>query len=223
MKDIVILGAGGVSIIRLIEEINEDKPQFNVVGFLEKDASLIGKTINGIPIIGSDDLLFTECRKCGVVNNVIATTVLHKKISNRLKEEYRITDFPNIIHPTVNLKYVKLGMGNIIYNNVLLDSDIVLGNFNIIYPGTGIGHETKIGDCNLFALNTTIGARNSIGNENVFANASVLSLGLKVGNNNMLGVGGVAIEDIGDKQYLLGNPARDSVKVIVEYKKNKFH
>lgn len=221
MKDIVILGTGGVSIIRLIEEINDVKPKFNIVGFLEKDETLIGSVVKGYPIIGNDDLLLTECKNCGVVNNIIATTKLHRKVSERLRNFYNITDFPNIVHPSVDLKYVKIGEGNIIYNNVLFDSDVTLGDFNIVYPGTGIGHETVIGNYNLAALNTTIGARCVIGNENVFANASVLSLGLKVGNNNILSVGAVAIEDIIDNQYLLGNPARNSVKVIVEYKKNK--
>ena len=136
MEDVVILGTGGISIIRLIEEINENKPTFNIVGFLEKDNDLIGTTIKGYPVLGNDDLLLTEYKKCGVVNNIIGTTTLHRRVTEILKEKYHISRFPNIVHPSVDLNYVSLGIGNIIYNNVLLDSDVTLGNFNIIYPGT---------------------------------------------------------------------------------------
>ena len=221
MEDVVILGAGGISIIRLIEEINEEKPSFNIVGFLEKDSDLIGTTIKGYPIVGNDELLLTEYKNCGVINNIIGTTSHHRRVTETLKEKYHISRFPNIVHPSVDLNYVGIGEGNIIYNNVLLDSDVTLGSFNIFYPGTGIGHETTLGNYNLAAMNTTIGARCQIGDENVFANASVLSLGLSVGNDNFIGVGSVVIENISDNQFLLGNPARNSLKVLVEYKKMK--
>jgi sugar O-acyltransferase (sialic acid O-acetyltransferase NeuD family) len=221
MKDLVVLGAGGVSIVRLIENINRAKPQFNFLGFLEKDEKLHGKTILGYPVLGPDELLRTKYQHCAVVNNIVGTTALHEKITNMLKEEYHMKDFPNLIHPSVDTSMVKLGEGNIIYGNVDMDVESSLGNFNIIYYGSVIGHETQVGDYNLIAQKAMIGARCTVGNGNLIANSVSISLGLKIGNYNKIGVGSVVIENLTDDQSVLGNPAIDSLAVLVEYKKSK--
>ena len=57
LKDIVVVGSGGLDIVRLIEDINADKPTYNFIGFLEEDASKIGTEILGYPVLGNDDLL----------------------------------------------------------------------------------------------------------------------------------------------------------------------
>lgn len=221
MKDIIILGTGNLDIIRLIEAINENKPTFNLLGFLEKNESKIGEKILGYPICGNDDLLKTEYKDCGVIINIFQTPQLHNKIYNNIKAEYGIKDFPNLIHPSVVTKYVEIGEANIIYETVDFGTHVVLGNSNIIYPNSAIGHETIIGDSNLVAINVTIGARSKVGNCNLFSNSSTLSLGLQVGDNNSIGVGSVVIENVSSKQSLLGNPARESAMVIRDYIKIK--
>lgn len=216
IRDLIILGIGNHDIIRLIEEINDYKKQFNLLGILEKDPSQTGKVIYNYPILGTDDLLLTELKKCAVVCNVMATPAIHLAIFNRLISQ-GINDFPNLVHPSVITKYTTIGKGNIIYEHVNLCTDVKIGDYNIIYPNTTIAHEVQIGDSNLFALNINIGARSVIGNCNLFGNASTLSLGLKVGNNNSIGVGSVVLDSIKDDCSLLGNPAVDSMITLTEH------
>lgn len=217
MIDLVVLGTGNHDIVRLIETVNENKKVFNLVGFLEKNASKIGQSIFGYPIIGSDDLLLTDCKNCAVVNNIMKTPQIHMQVFNRVKEIYKIDKFPNIIHPSFEMKYVSIGIGNIIYENVHSGVEVTLGSGNIYYQGTLIGHEAKIGDCNLFAGNVTIGGRSVVGNCNLFGNSSVLSLGLHVGNDNFFGVGSVVIDNVKDRTSLLGNPAIDANRILSTY------
>lgn len=221
MKDIVILGVGNHDILRLIEEINDNKPTYNVVAILEKDVQKHGTCIYGIPILGGDELLLTECKSCGVVNNIMFTPQKHRDISKILREKYEITDFPNIVHPSVITKYVSLGEGNIIYEYVHLGTDASIGNFNIIYPFSGIGHETMLGDYNLVALNAKIGARSRVGECNLFSNQSMVSLGLQIGNNNNVGVGSVVVDNVYDNNSILGNPALPTAIVLRDYLKVK--
>ena len=219
VKDLVVVGSGGLDIVRLIEDINAEEKTYNFLGFLERDEEKIGKEVMGYPILGNDDLLLNKFSKCAVVNNVIATTGYHEKVHHNLMEKYKISDFPNLVHPTSRSKYIEMGVGNIIYENINFGAKAVIGNFNIMYPNSSIGHETTIGDYNLLALNVNIGARGVIGDRNLFANASVVSLGLKLGNDNQVGVGSVLINDLSDNNYVLGNPAVNSVIVLKNHYK----
>jgi UDP-3-O-[3-hydroxymyristoyl] glucosamine N-acyltransferase len=220
MIDLVVLGSGNADIIRLIENINENKKQYNFVGFLEKDISLINTEVLGYPIIGTDDLLLGKLSNCAVINNIMGSTQLHKIIAENIYRKYYITNIPNLVHPNVSIKYAIIGKGNIFYNNVGIAPKVKIGDFNIIYPSTNIGHETVIGNYNLFALNVNIGARCKIGDKNLFGNSSTLSLGLKVNNDNSIGVGSVVIKNIDSDKSLLGNPAIDSLKLFKYLIKN---
>ncbi len=115
VKDLVVIGSGGLDIVRLIEDINAEKRTYNFLGFLERDEEKIGKEVMGYPILGNDDLLLDKFSKCAVVNNVIATTGYHEKVCQNLTEKYKISDFPNLVHPTSHSKYIEMGEGNIIY------------------------------------------------------------------------------------------------------------
>lgn len=216
VKDLILLGIGNHDIIRLVEEINDYKKQYNLIGILEKDPTQIGKEVYGYPILGTDELLLSELKKCSVVCNVMATPTVHLNIFNRLIRQ-GIKDFPSLIHPSVIVKHTSIGIGNIIYEHVNLGTDVHIGNYNILYPNTTIGHEAKIGDSNLFALNIVIGARSTICNCNLFGNASTLSLGLTVGDNNMIGVGSVVLDNVKENCSLLGNPAVDSMITLTEH------
>ena len=56
MKDLVILGAGGFGreTAWLVEEINRVMPVWNLLGFIDNNAELQGKDINGLSVLGSD-------------------------------------------------------------------------------------------------------------------------------------------------------------------------
>jgi hypothetical protein len=68
MRDIVIIGAGGFGreIAWLIEDINKNKKEWNVVGFVDDDLSKQGECFNGYQVVGDiewlkDKELFAVC------------------------------------------------------------------------------------------------------------------------------------------------------------------
>ena len=215
MKDLIVVGTGGLDIVNLIEDINSDKPTFNFLGFLEKDPSKHGKLILGKPVLGSDDLLLTEFRHCSVINNVMANPRLHEIITQTLINKYGVSDFPNLIHPFVEKRGASLGYGNIIYAGSKLSPLSVIGNFNISYSAH-IGHETQIGDYNLMA-NTCFGSRCKIGNFNLFGNKSVVTNSCKVGDDNVIGVCSVVMQNVKNGHHLLGYPAIEAVDFARKY------
>lgn len=206
--DLIVVGAGNPDIIKLIETINDYFNIYNFIGLLEKDVSLHGKKINGHEILGDDELLKTEFRNCAVVNNVCVSPKIRSEITNNLKNNFGITNFPNLIHPQINLKYFNSGIGNIIYENVSLGANVEIGDFNIIFYGSVLGHETKIGDCNLFGGNVTVGARCNINNRNYFSNSCTIKNNLEICDDVFIGIGSVVMQSVAQPKKLVGNPAR---------------
>ena len=88
VKDLIVIGSGGLDIVRLIEDINLDKKTYNFLGFLEREESKIGTEILGYPVLGNDDLLLGKLKNCVVVNNVMHTTRIHERVSQNLRDKY---------------------------------------------------------------------------------------------------------------------------------------
>ena len=59
MKNIVIIGAGGVGreVSLIIQQINELEPTWNLLGFIDDNTDNWGKVINGYSVIGGIDSL----------------------------------------------------------------------------------------------------------------------------------------------------------------------
>ena len=135
------------------------------------------------------------------------TPYLHQKITERLHDDYKIFDTPNLIHPNVDLNRVEIGVGNIIFSNCKLCSAVRIGDFNIFYTVV-VNHETIIGNYNLIAT-VTIGSRCKVGDFNLIGNGSTIANTAKIGNGNNIAAGSVVLKNIGDDKSVMGYPAMD--------------
>jgi FlaA1/EpsC-like NDP-sugar epimerase len=97
MKDIVIIGAGGFGreTAWLIEDINNKKPEWNIVGFVDDNASIQGSKINGYEVVG--DINWLKEQELYVVS-AIGDPIIKKKVIDRL--EGSNNKYPVLIHPS---------------------------------------------------------------------------------------------------------------------------
>jgi UDP-3-O-[3-hydroxymyristoyl] glucosamine N-acyltransferase len=212
LTDLIIVGAGNPDIVKLVDDINSQKMTYNLIGFLEKDESLYGHKLCDYDIIGSDELLKTAFSKCAVVNNVWGSSSIRKNLTNKIIS-YGINTFPNMIHPTVNLKYFSHGIGNIIYDNVTLGGNVIIGNFNIIFYGSVLGHQAVLGDYNLIGGHVMIGSRSNISTGVIVSNSCTISNGLTICDDVFIGVGSVVVGSINKSKKVFGNPAREMITI----------
>lgn len=208
IKDLAVIGSGNPDIVRLIEEINADKKLYNFIGFFENDESLYNTEKYGYPVLGNDDLMYEEkMKKVLLINNVYSNQDVrqrtYKQISNLPRER-----FCNLIHPTVKLHKNTMGLGNIVYDFVVMQSKTIIGDHNVIHTASIIGHESIIGNNNLMAGSVTIGSRAKVGDYCFFGIGSILLSGLSVVDLTFVGGGAVIINNIKQKCTLFGNPAR---------------
>jgi sugar O-acyltransferase (sialic acid O-acetyltransferase NeuD family) len=206
IKDIIIIGAGNPDIIRLIEDINQHKMTYNILGFLDIDPKKHDKQFFGYTILGDDCLLKNKFWNVAIINNVMATTLKHQKVQDRIIS-YGYINFPNLIHPSINLKYVKVGVGNIVYENVNFGVGTSVGDFNIFYPGSIAGHESIIGNHCLLAAKSLLSARSEIANRVFLGNGSIIIPGKYICDDCFIGAGSVVIKSLKQKVKVFGNPA----------------
>lgn len=210
MKDIAIYGAGGFGreIACLIRIINENNPQWNIVGFLDDNPELVGTSNEYGPIIGGMDWLNSRSTPLSIaiaVGNPSSVRSIVERIVNPLIE------FPNIMAPTLTFldrDSLKIGKGNIICSNCFISCNVTIGDFNLLNGYIPVGHDSEIGDFNVIMPSCNISGGVTIGNENFFGVQSVVLQYIKIGNNTRVGANSVIMRKTKDGFLYIGNPAK---------------
>lgn len=209
LKDIVIIGAGGVGreTALIIEDINNINKEWNLIGFVDDNDDIQNTKINDYDVVGKLDYLLNYEKEVYVVC-AIANYNVKKSIVNKLKSNKNII-FATLIHPSTSLnRTVEIGEGCIIYQNVMVTTNVTIGNHVIVSPKSGIGHDTVVKDyCNLL-WNVNISGNVVLKEGVLVGSGATVIQGLEIGEGATLGAGAVVIRDIPMNKVAVGNPTR---------------
>lgn len=209
MKDIVIIGAGGLGreVAKLIKDINEDKKTWNLLGYIDETAEKHGSVINDITVLGSFDWLKKENKK-----NIWAVCALGNpkdKYSLLRKATIPNINYATLIHPDVKTnKYSEIGFDCIICCNTFISVNTKIGNHICINPGCGIGHDTVIEDYSSLYWNVTLSGNVYIHEGCEIGSKATVIQKKTVGKWSVLGAGAVVVKDIPDFCTAVGVPAK---------------
>lgn len=220
MKNIVIVGAGGVGreTSLIIQQINELKSTWNLIGFIDDNVNSWGNVINGYPVIGGMDSLEKLSLDTYVVV-AIANYKVKKRIVNKINNRFK---FATIVHPRVWLHdYMTLGEGTIIYEGAILTTNIKVGNHVIISPKCGIGHDSIIKDYVSLLWNVNISGNDIIEEGVMMGSASTVIQGKRIGKGSTVGAGAVVIDNIDSYSTVVGVPAK-VIKVDYERREREY-
>ena len=207
MKNIVIIGAGGVGreTSLIIQKINELEPTWNLIGFIDDNVNNWGKVINGYSVIGGIDSLEVLPSDTYIII-AIANYEIKRKIVNRINDKFK---FATIIHPRVWIHdYINVGEGTIIYEGVILTTNIEIGNHVIISPKCGVGHDSVIKDYVSLLWNVNVSGNDIIEEGVMMGSGSTIIQGKKIGKASIVGAGAVVIEDVDIYSTVVGVPAK---------------
>ena len=220
MRDIIIIGAGGVGkeTLFIIEEINKIKSTWNILGIIDDNEDLQGKNINGYNVLGKISYLNKYDKKKNKPNLVIAISNYNvkKNIVEKLKDKFK---FATIIHPSVNIhNTVEIGEGTIIYSGVIMTTNINIGNHVLISPKCGIGHDSILKDYVSLYWNVNISGNDIIEEGVTIGSAATVIQGKKIGGGAIIGAGAVVIQDIISNTTNVGVPSK-RIDIIKDIKK----
>jgi len=208
MQDIVIIGAGGVGkeVALLIEQINNKKLTYNLIGFIDDNSSLHGTQINGYKVLGGIEHLKTMHSPiyavCAIANYKVKKNIINSLMSSSVH-------FANIIHPDVYISNTNsVGEGVIIYSGVIMTTNIKIGDHVIISPKCGIGHEALIENYVSLLWNVNVSGNVTIREGSLIGSGVTIIQNKIIGKASILGAGAVVIKDIPDNCTAVGMPAK---------------
>lgn len=208
MKDFIIIGSGGFSkqVIEIIEQLNGINQEYNILGLIDDNKSLIGTKVLGYEVIGNTDYLLQLSQKKelhGVI--AIAEGNIKKQISNKLNNIL----WTNLIHPSaVVSNYVNLGKGNIICAGTVINPDVKIGDHCHINIGSTLGHDVSLLDFVTIMPGSRVSGNVLLKSKSMLGTGSVVIQGLKVEENVMLGAGTVLTKNTEPNCLYVGIPAK---------------
>ena len=219
MKDIIIIGAGGVGkeVTFIIEQINRVKPTWNILGIIDDNKKLHGSDINGYVVLGDLKYLNKYSSEMSKPELIVAIADYNtkKSIVKKLNNKF---NFATIIHPDVYIHNTnKIGKGSIIYNGVIMTTNITIGNHVLVSPKCGIGHDSILKDYVSLLWNVNISGRDTIEEGVLIGSGSTIIQGKRIGQGSIIGAGAVVIDDVSNNTTNVGVPSK-TIKVMKSIK-----
>jgi sugar O-acyltransferase (sialic acid O-acetyltransferase NeuD family) len=206
IDDLIILGSGGLAqeYAWLVEEINDDRPSFNLLGFLDDDETRVGREYIGYPVLGA---LATADRYPGAkfisgVGDPRARKLVVEKVAG-FKPRWA-----NLVSPTIRLhKSHAVGRGVMIGRHTDLTVGCRIGDHVMLNIHAVLGHAVEVGDYSVVSPNVTINGEAVIGRL-CFVGANAFVRNVRVGDGATIGAGAVVTGDVAADCVVAGVPAR---------------
>ena len=209
---ILIIGAGGHAQV-VADIIRLDPKNYRAIGFIDVHIELHGKMIQGIPVLGSSELI-SETLHDGLVvaigNNQTRANVFSKLVTQG-------ENLINAIHPSaVIANDVSLGQGVVICAGVTVNPGAVIHNNVILNTHCSVDHHNEINDHVHIAPGCVLGGDVSVGEGTLIGIGATVMPQKKIGSWSKIGAGAVVTKDIPDQATAVGIPAEYTVNSLEE-------
>ncbi len=207
-RKLIIFGAGEAgrellnSIIKDFNKLNSNF-QWDVLGFVESNANLIGKFVFDVKIYSLQQIL-----KLKINENIYAICpLLNTEIRKRIvKDEILTFNFKlaNIIHPSVVISPTSvIANGVVLYPNVVVGDNSNIGQGVIVNYNSIIGHDVVINSNCFIGPGVTLTGRCIVGENTLLGAGSICMPGIKIGANSKIAAGVVVTANVNENTTML--------------------
>lgn len=207
---LIVVGAGGHAVVVADALLAAGE---RVLGFTDTDASLHGRTLCGLPVLGDDRVLDTHTPQSLALANGIGGVGRASGDPLRRRVQQRLTSlgwqFVTVRHPSALVSpFAHIAAGSQLLAASVVQPGAEVGEGAIVNTAAVIEHDTAIGAWvhvapgALLCGNVQVGARSHIGA------GAVVRQGVRLGADSMVGAGAVVVKDFEGGGLLVGMPAR---------------
>ena len=210
MKDIAIYGAGGFGreTALLIQQINKQKPTWNLLGFFD-DGLPKDSRVDGLIILGGRE---QALQYAGAISIAVAAPSTREKIVNRLKSQK--LEYPSLVHPLAQMgseEFNTIGRGCIITAGVIMTTHITLGDFCIINLSSTVGHDVMMGTFTTIMPGCSISGNVTIGQGVLLGTGARMLQNINIGDHSTIGAGAVVTKHCPSNETWVGVPASKKI------------
>jgi sugar O-acyltransferase (sialic acid O-acetyltransferase NeuD family) len=210
----VILGGGGHARV-LIDSLRRSGLAFSY-SILDRDPSLWGKSVFGIPVMGGDDLLPRLVEEGAEYFLVGVGSTGDARPRRRLFElglSYRLEPL-TVIHPaSVCSPMAEVGAGSQLLPGSVLNAGARLGLNVILNSGAIVEHDCVLQDHVHVATGAVLASTVRVGTGAHVGAGSTVKENIAIGEGAVVGAGAVVVRDVLPHTVVLGIPARFARKV----------
>lgn len=207
-KDLLIFGAGGFAaeVLWTIEDINRDKSEWNVLGFLDDNAENWGKELNGLPVLDPAQFETGSRNKYSLAFG-IGGCITKYNIAKRFARSN--CDFPAFIHPSVVFsRHSSFGVGFIAQAGVIVTPNVTIHNFVTLNLAVTLAHDVVIEDYATLAPGVHLSGWTHIGKASDIGIGAVSIQHTKIGRECVIGANVIVTKTVPDYSIVVGIPSK---------------
>lgn len=203
----LVLGAGGHARV-LIDALQLNG--YNIMGLVDNDVDKTGGSILGIPVIGSDAIIYNyPAVEVQLVNGLgsINSTVMRERLFRTFKT--RGYQFISIIHPSATVaRNVQLHEGIQVMAGAVIQTDSYIGENSVINTKVSIDHECMIGSHVHIAPGATLSGGVQVKDGVHIGTGATIIQGVKIGQGSLIAAGAVVVRDVPPGVTVMGVPGK---------------
>jgi len=205
---LVLVGAGGFAreTAEAVRAINQVRPTWELLGFLDDDPGRIGTEFDGVRVLGpvARAAEFPDARL------VVCTGHPGNYFSRRLLVE-RLAMGPEryatLVHPAAVLA-ASVGPGTVALATAVATTAVRIGAHVAVMPGVVFTHDDIVGDYTTFGAGARLAGRVTVGEGTYVGAGALIREGITIGPWALIGMGAVVTTDVPSCEVWVGVPAR---------------
>jgi len=214
MSRCVVLGAGGHA--RVLIDVIQAAGNIEVACVLDRDETLWGKEIYGIPIAGGDDRLFS-LKADGVSGFVVAVGSTGDNGPRarifRAALEFGLTPVTVVAATAFVSRRAVLERGCQVLSRAVVNPGAVVGENSIINTGAIIEHDCVIGRHVHIAPGAVLSGMVRVGDMAHVGTGASVRQAVEIGAGAVVGVGAAVVNDVAPGHMVAGVPAK-TMKIV---------
>jgi len=204
---VLILGAGGHAqvVADILLRARDAGQPVIPIGYLDDDASLHGKGLLDLPVLGQTSALSRIPHDALII--AIGSNQIRKRIADALAATSET--FATARHPAAIIAPdVQIGPGAMICAGVVINTGSVIGTHVILNTGCTVDHHSNIGSCVHVAPGTHLGGEVVIKEGALVGIGAIVVPRTTIGAWAVVGAGAVVTKSVPPGVTVVGVPAR---------------
>jgi sugar O-acyltransferase (sialic acid O-acetyltransferase NeuD family) len=211
-EPLVLIGSGGFGreTIEVVRAINDAaaSPRWDLLGFLDDDASRHGERFGGIPVLGGvarlaelDDARVVVCT--GHPGNFASKRAIVERLGLG-PERYATLVHPAAVVPAS----CPLGAGTVVLAGAVFTTEVEVGAHVGVMPQAVLTHDDRVADYAIVAAGVRLAGGVQVREGAYLGAGCLVRENRTIGAGALIGMGAVVTTDVPDGEVWAGTPAR---------------